>query len=315
MPVPKIKNAQRKDAGEGAFFQRELELMKPGIYEVAYPMLKASTAMPVSSDKNPAATQISYRMFDLVGVAKLISNYADDLPRADILGKEFFLPVHTLGIACGWTIFEIAAGLETGRPIDKSRLAAAVKLIQTLADKLAWLGDSTVNLIGFTATTSMPNTVVPTYDAVVTWDAKILKGAAGKNAILDDLMLPFTRMSVATKGTESFNACALAPSSYQQIAQTRSTDTSDLTILEFFKKTHPEIEFITCPYLETSGTGSAKQMIFFTKDADKFSLEIPQDVTVHEGQFRNLEHIVPITMRYAGLQVRYPLSMDSSYGM
>lgn len=310
------KNQKHNDAGEGAFFARELELLKPEIYKVEYPAMKHAEVMPVSSDRDPAATVISYRMVDIVGVAKIIANYADDLPRADVQAKEFFLPVHTLGVSAGWNDFELAAGLKTGRPIDRSKLMAANEIIMRLADKLAFLGDSTVGLIGFTNITNMPNTVVPTVGGAVTWAAKIaLATDAGFNAILSDLMLPFTRIATATKGFEVPDTIALSPSSYAQISQTPRNTLSDLTILEFFKKAHPEVTFIVVPWLETSGTGATRQMIVYRRDPTKLELEIPQDVVVREPERRGLEWIVAITMRFAGLQVRYPLSLDSSFGM
>ena len=311
-----VKNKIHKDSGEGAFFARELDLMKPALYGVQYPAMMHPIALPVSSDKNPAAMTVSYKMFDIVGIAKVISNYADDLPRADVLGKEFFLNVHTLGVSCGWNTFELAAGMETGRPIDRSKLAAAQEIILRLADKLAFLGDSTLGIIGFTNITSMPNTVVPTSGAAVTWAAKLALGTdVGRNAILDDLLLPHTRMATTTKGTEVPDTYAISPSSYAQIAQTPRTSVSDLTILDFYKKAHPEVEFVICPFLETSGTGAAKQMILYRRDPSKLELEIPQDVVVHEAEKRGLEWIVAVTMRFAGIQARYPLSLDSSYGM
>lgn len=311
-----VKKKIHNDSGEGAFFARELDLMKPTLYQVQYPAMMHPIALPVSSDKNPAAMTISYKMYDIVGVAKVVSNYADDLPRADVLGKEFFLPVHTLGVSCGWNVFELAAGMETGRPIDRSKLAAAQEIIMRLADKLAFLGDSTLGIIGFTNITSMPTTVVPTFAGQVTWAAKLALGTdAGRNSILDDLMLPHTRMSTTTKGTEVPDTYAISPSSYAQIAQTPRTSTSDATILEFYKKSHPEVEFVVCPFLETSGTGATKQMILYRRDPTKLELEIPQDIVVHEAEKRSLEWVVAVTMRFAGLQTRYPLSLDSSFGM
>jgi hypothetical protein len=45
------------------------------------------------------------------------------------------------------------------------------------------------------------------------------------------------------------------------------------------------------------------------------SLEIPEDLNILEPQRRNLEEIVPVTAKTAGVTCRYPLSLDYSYGM
>ncbi len=308
-------NQQHKDAGEGIIFARQLEIMKPDVYRVAYPMLRYAEVIPVSPDKNPYAQVISYKMWDISGSAKIIANYADDLPRADVGGREYFMQVHTLGTSVGWTDFDIGAAQMAGQSLDSAKLMAANEIIQRLADKLAFFGDSTVNLFGLTNLPNMPNTVVPTYDAVVTWAAKIAKGDLGKEAVIADLLLPFTRMSTLTKNLEVPDTLLMAPTTWAQLSATPRSAASDLTLLEFFKKAHPEITIITVPHLETSGTGGTKQMILMRRDKSKLELEIPQDVYVRDPERRGLEWIVAITMRFGGVLCRYPLSLDSSYGM
>lgn len=311
MPPP----IQHFDAAEtSAAFARELELIKPTLYTVVYPAVTFETVMPVSSDKSPAAEFITYRMADQVGIAKIISNYADDLPAADVSLREFTLKVYTLGISAGWNLWELAASIMAGRPLDKARLSSAKEQIIRLANKLAFIGDTTIGLYGFTNHPNIPNTVVTTYDAVTTWAAKLLKGTAGRNAILDDLNLPFTRVATATKGAEVFDTVAMGPTNYQQIAQATRSDTSDTTILEMFLKAHPGVTVIVVPELETSGTGGLKQVICYRRSPDKAELEIPQDLVIHEPERRGLRWLVAVTMRFAGLQMRYPLAFDSTYG-
>ena len=77
------------DANESAFFQRELEYVKSNTYDVKYPELKARRLFPLNPEVDPGATKITYQQYDQTGIAKIIANYADDLPRADIKGKEF----------------------------------------------------------------------------------------------------------------------------------------------------------------------------------------------------------------------------------
>ena len=78
------------DAGETVFFARELESKKSQTYDVVKAPLKAFELIPVSMDAGAGAETISYQQFDETGISKIIANYADDLPRADVKGKEFF---------------------------------------------------------------------------------------------------------------------------------------------------------------------------------------------------------------------------------
>jgi hypothetical protein len=163
---------------------------------------------------------------------------------------------------------------------------------------------------------NMPNTVVATFSSQTTWADKLaLNTDAGKNAVLTDISLPFTRMAAVTKGVEVPDTVALSPTSYAQLAQTPRTDSSDTTLLDFFLKAHPGVQVVIIPQLESSGTGGARQMIVYKRDQSKVKLDIPEDIVVHESQRQNLEWVVPMTMRFAGVICRYPLSLDSSYGM
>lgn len=313
-----MSNAQiRNDAGESAYLARELELIKPSIYLREYPGLKYAAAMPVSPDKNPAVEIITYRMYDVLGVAKIVASYADDIPRSDIEMREFFVRVRRIATSVGYNIDELLAGMAVGRPIDRSKIDAATDVIWRYIDKLAFLGDGTgANaLIGLSNVPNMPNTVVSTVSGATTWDAKLALGTeAGIRAIINDLNAPFTRIRTITKSAEAADAIAMSPTSLAQIAQALMPQTSS-TILEYFQKAHPGVAIIESHWLEASGTGGARQMIAYRRDPSRLSLEIPQDLVVMDPQKRNLEEVVILTMKYAGLQARYPLSMDSSYGM
>jgi hypothetical protein len=105
---------------------------------------------------------------------------------------------------------------------------------------------------------NMPNTVVATFSSQTTWADKLaLNTDAGKNAVLTDISLPFTRMAAVTKGVEVPDTVALSPTSYAQLAQTPRTDSSDTTLLDFFLKAHPGVQVVIIPQLESSGTGGA----------------------------------------------------------
>ena len=74
---------QMLDADGAVFFQRQLEHIKSKSYDVLYADLIARTLFPVSNEGGMGVTSITYRTYDQIGSAKIISAYADDLPRAD----------------------------------------------------------------------------------------------------------------------------------------------------------------------------------------------------------------------------------------
>lgn len=309
-----LSSTHRNDAGEAIYFARQLEFILPEVYKVEHPGLMYPEALPFVTGVPAYAEFVTYVMWDVLGVAKIVANYADDLPRVDVQGKQFSQRVVTLGDSVGWNWMELLQSEETGQPIDRTKLDAAFEAIERLTNKLAFLGDSTVGLIGITTIPSMPNTVVPISGGATTWDAKIALGDAGKAAILNDLALPFTRMNIATKGTEVPDTLLIAPSARTLLSNTPRTTTSDKSIWQWFLDAHPGLTVIEAVELETSGTGGTRQMILYRRNSAKLGLIIPQDIMAHPPEARGLEHIVAVTRRYGGVQVKKPLSLDSSYG-
>ncbi len=107
--TPQMIRSQILDAGESIFFARELEHIKSQEVEVEYPDLKARKLIPVSFEADPADETITYYMFDKVGMAKIIRDYSQDLPRVDVTGQKFSGEVRSLGASFGFSIQEIRA--------------------------------------------------------------------------------------------------------------------------------------------------------------------------------------------------------------
>ena len=104
---PNEKNATRLDQGEQVFFDGQLTLIKARTYDVIHKDLKALTLLPVSTEQDDAAEHIEYRSYDQVGMAKIVSDYANDFPRVDTLGTKKSIQVHSLGDSYGYSIQEI----------------------------------------------------------------------------------------------------------------------------------------------------------------------------------------------------------------
>ena len=124
-----MKNMYKLDANESAFFKRALEAVKSRTYDVKRKTLKATTLIPVETDAPNGADVITYRSFDAVGVAKIISDYAKDFPRADVYGKEEMVKIFSLGSSYGYSIKEIRRAQMAGTNLDQKRAMAAKRAI------------------------------------------------------------------------------------------------------------------------------------------------------------------------------------------
>ena len=136
-----VKNTGRLDDNESVFFAQQLRYVKSQTYDIKRVGLSALSLMPVSTSTPEGATTISYRQWDSVGMAKIIANYANDLPRADVLGKEFISPIRTIGNAYGYNTQEIRSALFAGINLSGKKAMAAVRAQEEKINQLAFFLD------------------------------------------------------------------------------------------------------------------------------------------------------------------------------
>jgi hypothetical protein len=118
---------------------------------------------------------------------------------------------------------------------------------------------------------------------------------------------------------EKPDSLALPAYVYMDLATRRIPDT-ETTILSFIKEHAPYLKnFVSMAELQDTATDintSGKNVAFmFTKDPEKFSLEIPMPFFQYPLQVLNLETEIPCEQRTAGLIIYYPLSMLLAYGI
>ena len=137
-----IEASGRFDANESMFFARQLEAIKAQTYDVKRANLNALQLMPVSTDVPEGATTITYRQYDTVGMAKVIANYANDLPRADVTGKEFTSNIRSIGNAFGYNTQEIRSAIFAGVNLPTRKAMAATRAHQEKINSLAFTGEA-----------------------------------------------------------------------------------------------------------------------------------------------------------------------------
>jgi hypothetical protein len=99
--------------GGDIIFARQLDYVKARIYEKKLPPISADILVPDDTSTPDYAEEMSVQIYDAVGMAKIIANYADDLPRADVRGATLKVKVKTLGDSYGYNVNEIRASRRT----------------------------------------------------------------------------------------------------------------------------------------------------------------------------------------------------------
>lgn len=298
------------DSAETMFFQRELEQVKEKSYDVLKAPLKAFELIPVDSTTAPGATTVTYEQYDSTGIAKIISNYADDLPTADVKGKEFHSTIKSIGNSYVYSKNDIRAAQFAGKPLNQRKANAAVEAHRQLMNKLAFFGDAEYGIQGLLTNSNIPSApVVAGAATTLTWATKT------PDEILKDLDSAVSDMLDLTKGVEVPNTIVMPIAQYNHIATTARSANSDTTILEFFKGNNPRIEVMWATELKGAFAGGTDGFIVYNRNPDKLWMEISMMVQMSPAQEKGLSYVVPCESKFGGVIVPYPLSVSFRIGI
>ena len=288
---------------ESVFVARELDYVKAKIYEKKPPPMLGLSLVPAETDATEWAETIVYKTYDTVGMAKVIANYADDLPRADVAGTEHTVRVKSIGASYGYNVQELkaSAGLGTNLPTRKgeaARRAIEVKLNQTVM-----VGDAAHNLHGMLTHPNIGMTTLPS--------AKKWAQATGQE-IVADLDALWNAVRLQSKGVHTPNRLIVSSSLHAQLTSKVYAESYGKTAWEFFSAKHPGLQLVEAPEFEKAGSGN-KDLIFIGEfAAENMAHELVMPFNQLEAQARNLELVVPCYARTAGVVVHYPLAFTKA---
>lgn len=320
--IPASLTGTRFDSAEDAsvFFARELDYVKSQSYDVEYPEFTALALFPMSSEVDPGAETVTYYSYDKVGLAKIISNYATDLPRADVKGKPTTAIIKSLGASYGYSIQEMRASAMAGKSLDTRKAESARYQIDYLNNKIAWCGDEETGLRGVLS----EDNDVPLYTP-----ANGAKGSAKwadktEDEILADINGMLKQMARTTKKVEKADTLALPSEAYLEL-QGRRIDGTDTTVLSYIQKNLKDIkEIVSCPELDPDSVDTNPYaadedgkgvMLLFKNDARKLTVENPLPFMQYPVQTEGLEMVVPCEARTAGVLIYYPMSLLIGVGI
>lgn len=318
-PAPRQPGESRLDAGESAFFLRELEFIDQQAYKIRYPALLARQIIPAYAGVPEWAHAVTYRQYDQFGIAKLIANAADDLNMAEATGAEFTSLVKPLGIGYGYDIFEIQAAAAQGRPLDQLRAAAARYAAESAVDLALAQGKmlmptgtpvaipGMLGLYNQTGTTSF--TAGTKALGGTTWGSIASPNASG-DEVAADIMGIANNLFLATNQIWAKFRIVLPISQYNYAATKRLGSVSDTTALAFAKANCPYIEDVI-PWWQAS----ANTMIAFPNDPMVVGAVVNQEWTVTPPEKRNLKYIINSWMKTGGVISKYPVAISSCTGL
>lgn len=306
-----IRASGKLDANESLLFARQLEYISREVMKAEYVTNSAFSFFPVTSEVPAGATSFTYTMYDQVGLAKVISNYAKDLPRADVTAKQFNYPVQTIGISYGYNTQEIRSSQMTGMKLPADKAQAARDGHAMKINQLAFYGETEYGIPGFFTNANVPAVTIAAdgTGATKTFSTKTA------DQIIRDVQSVINAIIVQSKGLYRPNVVALPVAQYAQLNALARSTTTDTTVMQFLRNTNPGVEFMPVYELAGSGTAGVDRMYAMYKSSDVLNLEIPMMLEEHAPQPQGLEFVVPMESRFAGVRVRRPLAIAYGEGI
>jgi hypothetical protein len=294
------------DAPAAAVFSRQLEDIDTQVYNYNFPDLIAEQLLGTRTIA-PGKSIVTWRGFSRAGMAKVIADYSDDIPRVDILGEENFAKVRRIADAWGTNIDEIDLSRNgDALDIEAEKAVTAREVIQQKLERIAAIGDEDYGLTGIANQANALEVTIPSGaggGAGTEWDS-------GKTPeeILADLNAMAAESVSLTRGKDVPNTLLLPPAQRGYIATTRMGDGSDTTILNFFLATNGRIQSVVeWEQLTGAGASGADRMVAFRRDPRYVQLLVDALRTL-DPQPRNMEIVHILTRRTAGVISRFPLS-------
>lgn len=301
------------DAVPSMLFSREAEKIRAKNYEVQRQALRAMQFIPYDTETAGSFdAEVTYRMFDMVGSAKIISDWGKDLPRVDVFGTETTGKIKDIGAAYGWSLMEARRVGAGGRPLSPARAAAAKRAIEEEIDRILRVGDSAHGLVGFfnqpnTTTYSVPNGV----GGSPTWALKT------SYEILADMNGMVTAIISSTKEIWAPDTMLLPTDQYRLVATKPMQDGNSATVLEYFLKSNPGFKVMSWSALDGAGAGPTDLAICYKYDPDVLKAVVPQPFEQLPMAEKNdgLEFEVPCLARCGGVECTYPLAICFATGI
>lgn len=287
---------------DSLYFARALDYVKAVVYSRLLPPLAGDRLVPTATDTPIYAESVSYSIYDTVGFAKIISNYADDLPRVDVVAQEKSVRVRTIGDSYGYTINDLRIAIRDGAGLPTRRADAARAAVERKENSLKIKGDAAYGMFGLT---SHPNIglVVPTTG---NWSAAATTG----DQIVGDFTKMFDAIVNQSSGTHTPNTFG-APQA--QFSAMRSKSTGPATapgpkVITALQTLYPEVDFILAQEFKGAGTAGADVAFMGERNIENYWYDQVKSFEAYLPQARNLEFVISCDARTAGVIVARPLS-------
>jgi hypothetical protein len=301
---PEIRAASN-DAAETMIFARQLETVKSRIYEKKYEALKARSFVPESNEGGATSETLVVRIWDAFVVAKVMHNYATDIPMVSASAVEKIVRYFNVKDGYYYSIEDLRKASAAGVALTTRLGDAARRGIELARDGITAFGVPDIGTYGLA---NHPNATLKTLPNGA-W------ATASGEEILEDLNYLVTSMLVDTKEIFSPNAILVSTAAWRILAtKLLSVDNaSNATVLSSFQMQNPGISIDSWTKLSTaSADGTAGRVICYHKSPEVLEFETGIEFEILPVEYAKGVFTHVCQARYAGVNIYYPLAVEYS---
>jgi hypothetical protein len=300
----------RLDAAAAAFLERQLTQVLTAVFEVEYDPLRAFELIPLTSEADPGAATVEYEFFEDRGQARVIANYADDVPTVDVGREAFPTPVFDFGIGWHWTDRDLRRQAFAERQGSRYRLSelkprAARRAVERALDAHAAFGIPAMGVSGFVNHPNVTGVPVTNGD----W----LNPSTTAAEILADLIELATAVWTTTRQNWRADTIVLPTAHYAKVAHTKMGADLTQTIEEAFVSSFRDVEVTVEAWSALDEADDGDPMaIAYARDPDVVRVEVPTMYEEMPAERRNLVWQIIATATIAGTLFHRPKA--AAYG-
>jgi len=298
-----------------AFMINQASYIEAEVYRTQYPEIIYPQLIPVDESAPEWTKSITFFSIESSGRADWFHHNATDMRLADVTRSAYEQGVDMAGIGYRYTLAEIGEALQAGFALNPERAAAAVRGAEQFIESVALIGDIAK---GWTGLINAANVTVSTVANTGTGPSTLWSTKTA-DLIISDLNIAIAGIYSATNTVEIPDTILLPVEQYTLIATKRLSDTSEMSILDWFQKynvytaqTGRSLTIRALRQLDGAGTSpaSSDRMMIYRRDPSVLKMHLPmRHRFLPVWQTGPIVFDVPGIMRLGGTEVRRPAAV------
>lgn len=230
-------------------------------------------------------------------------------------------PMTIWGMVLDWTIIELQAAQQLGRPVDAQKMAAMQLKWQMDTDEQVYIGDSTITDAAGNALTGLVNS--PSSKVAIITNAPTGNWTAGATPaqMLNDVNSLLQLSWAATGYAICPSELRLPPVQFAYITSQLISSAGNISVLEYLKQNSicnsingRPLNIQPLKWLFNRGAGNTQRMVAYTKDKERVRFPmVPLQRTPLE--YRGIQQMTTYYGRLGALEIVYGETMAYSDGI